>query len=269
MYKLIKENVYFKNILEKKFFIVNELSFNNSCIKKNIIFNNFKNFNQFPCFIDFSPNAGGIDTHQLIKFFTDFYYKWLKKNYFEAEIINFDISNYGFKKSLLYVKNNFSSYLFYNESGIHRIIRKNPLVTTNKIQTSYLSINVYPEIQKPDFVINKKDIIVETFKSKGAGGQHVNTTNSAVRIIHKPTNIVVSCQSDRSQIKNKNFALKTLEYKILLKNEINSLNSFKIFKNQKYIKTYYFENGYLISHKYEKRYNLNKYFKLEIDFLEI
>ncbi|BCG49358.1 peptide chain release factor-like protein [Candidatus Carsonella ruddii] len=269
MYNLIKKNIYFKNILEKKFIILNELSFNNSYVKKNIIFNNFKNFNRFPCFIDFFPIAGGIDTHQLIKFFTNFYYRWLRKNYFEAEIINFDISNYGFKKSLIYVKNIFSSYLFYNESGIHRIIRKNPLITTNKIQTSYLSINVYPEVQTSNFVINKKDIIVETFKSKGAGGQHVNTTNSAVRIIHKPTNTIVSCQSERSQIKNKNFALKTLEYKILLKNE-NLLNSFRIFKNcQKYIKTYYFERGYLISHKHEKQYNLNKYFKLEIDFLEL
>ncbi|WGS66610.1 PCRF domain-containing protein [Candidatus Carsonella ruddii] len=266
MYKNLIKNIYIKNILIKNFLIYNEKEFLNS--KFNFL--NLKNYDKFNCYMEIYPDAGGIETQQLIKFFTDFYIKWFQKNFFNIVLIYKDIGEYGYKKVLIFINNCFSFFLVKNESGIHRIIRKNPLLSNSKIQTSYLNVKILPEFDEINENLNKKEILIETFKSKGPGGQHVNNTNSAVRITHIPTNIIVSCQSERSQIKNKINALKTLNYKILVKKKTDTkkfLNSFNIEK--KYIKTYYFDNNLIIDHIKNKKYNLNDYFKLNIDFLNL
>ncbi|BFI90950.1 peptide chain release factor-like protein [Candidatus Carsonella ruddii] len=265
MYNDLVKNNYIKNIF-KNFLIYNEKDFLNS--KFNIL--KLKNYDKLNCYIEIFPDAGGIETQQLVKIFADFYIKWLQKNLFNVILIYKDIGEYGYKKILIYLDNLFSFFLLKNESGIHRIIRKNPLLRSNKIQTSYLNIKIIPELSIIDENLNKKEILIETFKSKGSGGQHVNNTNSAVRITHIPTNIVVSCQSERSQIKNKINALKILNYKILVKkkNDVKRIiNSFNIEK--KYIKTYYFDNNLIIDHNKNKKYNLSDYFKLNIDFLSL
>lgn len=264
MYINLIKNNYIKNLLTNFFSIFNENDYNNNKKISFFLKEIEKDHMNFPCYIDINQNAGGNETHQLIKIFAEFYYKWLKKNLFNIKIIYCENSEFGFKKFLLLVNDVFSFFLLKNENGIHRIIRKNPLSSTDKIQTSYLNIVVTPEIKDKKFFIKKEDIIIETFKSKGPGGQHVNNTNSAVRIIHLPTKIIVSCQSERSQLKNKNFALKILEYKIYLKKKFN--NNIKVF-NKIYTKTYYFENNLIINHFKKKKYDLNKYFKLEIDFI--
>ncbi|XZR52941.1 MAG: peptide chain release factor-like protein [Candidatus Carsonella ruddii] len=266
MYKDLIQNKYIKNILINNFLIFNEKDFLNS--KFNFL--NLKNYDKFNCYMEIYPDAGGIETQQLIKIFTDFYIKWFQKNFFNTILIYKDIGEYGYKKVLLYIKNYFSFFLLKNESGIHRIIRKNPLLSNNKIQTSYLNIKIIPELSEIDENFNKKEILIETFKSKGPGGQHVNNTNSAIRITHIPTNIIVSCQSERSQTQNKINALKVLNYKILIKKKIDIkkfINFFNIEK--KYIKTYYFDSNLIIDHIKNKKYNLNNYFKLNIDFLNI
>ncbi|WP_433927977.1 peptide chain release factor-like protein [Candidatus Carsonella ruddii] len=267
MYFNLLKNKYIKNIFEKNFSIFNYNDYKLSNIKN--IFEKKEKILFSSCYIEIYPNAGGIETNQLIKYFTDFYYKWLKKNHFDVEIIFCDISDYGYKKSILFINNECSFFLFKNESGIHRIIRKNPLITNNKIQTSYINIIIIPKLTNNKLLLKKEDIIIETFKSKGPGGQHVNNTNSAIRIKHIPTNIVVVCQSERSQLKNKNFAFKILEYKFFLQNNKNYDSYFKKLNNKKYIKTYYFENNLIINHYKNEKYNLNKFFKFEIDFIKI
>ncbi|ATX33368.1 hypothetical protein CUN91_00150 [Candidatus Carsonella ruddii] len=263
-YNLIK-NKYIEFIFKNNFSVYNINDYNNikSYIEKKI-----ENYSICKCYIEIYPNAGGIETYQLVKFFTDFYYKWLKKNNFNVEIIYFENNDYGYKKSLIFIDDIYSFLLLKNESGIHRIMRKNPITTNNKIQTSYINIIVIPKINKEKNFFNKEDIIIESFKSKGPGGQHVNNTNSAIRIKHIPTNIVVSCQSERSQLKNKNFALKILEFKFFLKKNLNFNNYFKNLE-KKYIKTYHFENNFIINHINNQKYNLNKFFKYEINFIII
>ncbi|BAF35150.1 peptide chain release factor B [Candidatus Carsonella ruddii PV] len=257
----IKKKFIKKKIIDYKSFLLNcEYLINNLNIK----------FNNLNCFVEIISNQGGIDTHDLNKFFLNFYYKWLLKNKFNVEIINLEQSPYGYKKSLLLINNFFSFFLFKNESGLHRIIRKNPLISSKKIQTSYLNLNIVPKIINNVNFINKNDLIIENYRSKGSGGQHVNTTNSAIRIVHKPTNIVVTSQSERSQMLNKKFAMQTLEYKLLLKNNLfvkENINKFK--NNKKYIKTYYFENNEIINHVEKQKINLNDYFNLNIDFIKI
>ncbi|WMC19208.1 MAG: PCRF domain-containing protein [Candidatus Carsonella ruddii] len=265
MYKDLIKNIYIKNIFNK-FLIFNE----NDFLKSKFNFSNLKNYDKFNCYIEIYPDAGGIETQQLVKFFSDFYIKWFQKNFFNVILIYKDIGEYGYKKVLIYINNFFSFFLIKNESGIHRIIRKNPLLSNNKVQTSYLNIKILPELSEINENFNKKEILIETFKSKGPGGQHVNNTNSAVRITHIPTNIIVSCQSERSQTQNKINAFKILNYKILVKKKTDIkkiINSFNIEK--KYIKTYYFDNNLIIDHFKNKKYILTDYFKLNIDFLDL
>lgn len=263
MYNYLIKNSYIKKIF-KNYLIKNENDFINSSIK-NFFFKNIEETNMnLPCYLDVFQFAGGNETHQIIKFFYEFYQKWFKKNLLNIDIIYCEFSNYGIKKFLISINEIYSYFLFKNENGIHRIIRKNPLSSNDKIQTSYLNIVVIPYIQDKKIIIKKEDLIIDYYKSKGPGGQHVNNTNSAVRITHIPTNIIVTCQSERSQFKNKNFAFKILKYKLHLKNNFN--NNVQNF-NKKYVKTYYFENNLIVNHLTKKKYNLNNYFKLEIDFI--
>ncbi|WMC19805.1 MAG: PCRF domain-containing protein [Candidatus Carsonella ruddii] len=266
MYKDLIKNNYIKKTFINDFLIFNEKEFLNSKFK----LLNLKKYDKFNCYIEIYPDAGGIETQQLVKFFTDFYIKFFQKKFFNFILIYNDIGEYGYKKTLIYLNDCFSFFLIKNESGIHRIIRKNPLLSNNKIQTSYLNVKILPELSEINENNDKKEILIESFKSKGPGGQHVNNTNSAIRITHIPTNIVVSCQSERSQIKNKINALKILNYKILVKKQTDIkkiINSFNVEK--KYIKTYYFDNNLIIDHNNNKKYNLNNYFKLNINFLNI
>ncbi|XZR52532.1 MAG: peptide chain release factor-like protein [Candidatus Carsonella ruddii] len=266
MYKDLIKNCYIKNLFINNFLIFNEKEF----LISKFNFLNLKNYDKFNCYIEIYPDAGGIETQQLIKFFTDFYIKYFQKKFLNFVLIHKDIGEYGYKKVLIYLNNCFSFFLIKNESGIHRIIRKNPLLSNNKTQTSYLNIKILPELSEINENFNKKEILIETYKSKGPGGQHVNNTNSAIRITHIPTNIIVSCQSERSQVQNKINALKILNYKILVKKQtdvkkiINSFNTKK-----KYIKTYYFDNNLIIDHNKNEKYNLNNYFKLNINILSI
>ncbi|AFP84166.1 peptide chain release factor B [Candidatus Carsonella ruddii HT isolate Thao2000] len=264
MYNNLINNNYIKNKFIK-LNIYNNQDFLNSKIELKL-----KNYDKYKCYIEIFQNVGGIETHQLIKQFTDFYLKWLSKQFLNVSLIYKEISEFGYKKTLLYLKDEFSFFLLKNESGVHRIIRKNPLLSSNKIQTSYLNIKIFPELLELNENLNKKDFLIETFKSSGSGGQHVNNTNSAIRITHIPTNIVVNCQFERSQNKNKINAFKILNYKILLKKKLelkNFLNNITL--NKKYIKTYYYNNNLIIDHIYNEKYNLYEYFKLNIDFLKL
>ncbi|MGK2912775.1 MAG: peptide chain release factor-like protein [Candidatus Carsonella ruddii] len=260
-YNLIKNN-YIKqlflnlNINNEKDFLNNKIFF---------FFKNTKEKNMnLPCYIDVYQKAGGIETHDIINYIFKFYIKFFIKKKIIFKIIICEYSNFGLKKFLIFINELFSYYLFKKEHGIHRIIRKNPLSSNNKVQTSYIKIIIFPKFEKLKLLINKEDIIINYYKSKGSGGQHVNTTNSAVRIFHILSKITVTCQSERSQFQNKNYAIKILEYKLYL---LKNFNNFFLNFSEKYIKTYNFEKNIVINHLINKKYNLNKYFNLEIDFI--
>ncbi|AFP83792.1 peptide chain release factor B [Candidatus Carsonella ruddii CS isolate Thao2000] len=263
-FKDLNNIFYIREYILKKNNIFNFNDFDNSTYKDKIINKFFYKNSDLNCYLEISSLAGGNDSEDLNIYFFNFYLKWLNKKFFSIE----SIKNFN-NKNTIFIKNNYSFSLFKDENGVHRIIRKNPLNSSNKIQTSYLNINILPKFDK-NFILNNNDIILETFKSKGAGGQHVNTTNSAVRITHKPTNINVICQSERSQIKNKFLAIEILKYKIFIKNNfyINKYtNTFK--NNKKYIKTYNFINNEIIDHIKKKKFNLNFYFKNYLNFIEL
>ncbi len=158
--------------------------------------------------------SGGEDSHNCVYLLYKMYISWLNVNNYRFKILNINRNVNNIKSVSLKIYGKYIYGLLKFESGIHRLIRKSPY--SGKRHTSFISINVYPEINNNnDIFFLKKDLKIYVFKSSGCGGQHVNNTNSAVRIVHIPTNISVSCQSERSQYRNKYYAIKYLKSKLV------------------------------------------------------
>ena len=144
------------------------------------------------------------------------YLKWFDKKLFSCEIISEHRGDEaGFKSSTLKVTGEFTYGLMKGESGVHRLVRISPFDSGARRHTSFASVWVYPAIDDEiDIKIDEKDLRIDTYRSSGAGGQHVNVTDSAVRITHLPTKIVVQCQNQRSQHKNKDVCYKMLKARL-------------------------------------------------------
>jgi len=149
------------------------------------------------------------------------YLKWFDKKAFNCEIISeHKGEEAGIKSSILKVTGEYLYGLMKNESGVHRLVRISPFDSGARRHTSFASVWVYPSIDDEiDITIDEKDLRIDTYRSSGAGGQHVNVTDSAVRITHLPTKIVVQCQNQRSQHKNKETCYKMLKAR-LYENEL-------------------------------------------------
>ena len=182
------------------------------------------------CFLEINAGAGGTESHDWASIMMRMYLRFAERLGFKTEIINIlQGEEAGIKSCAIKIIGHNAYGWFKTESGVHRLVRISPFNAAGKRMTSFASAWVYPEIDDDiNIEVEEKDLRIDTYRSSGAGGQHVNTTDSAVRITHLPTNIAVQCQTDRSQHKNKAEAMKMLKarlYEIELKKREDELNA--------------------------------------------
>lgn len=179
-------------------------------------------------YLDIQAGSGGTEAQDWANMLLRMYLRWAEHHGFKADLIELSAGEVaGIKSATVHIQGEYAFGWLRTETGVHRLVRKSPFDSGGRRHTSFASVFLSPEVDDSfEVEINPSDLRVDTYRSSGAGGQHVNTTDSAVRITHEPTGIVVACQSQRSQHANRDFAMKQLRAK-LWEHEMDKRNAAK------------------------------------------